>query len=91
MLTALGVKRWPRSAYQLPFGPRPAPRSLAGYLENQVAAAYPASSRWTTRGCGPGAPGRRGPALRATTRLGGLWRFPDDLWPGRVGAPSASP
>ena len=80
MLTSLGVKPVAaRAAYQLPFpvhGTRAAV-SLAGYLENQVAAAYlglvalddPRLRAW-------GAAQAQACALRATTWLGRTTAFP---------------
>ncbi len=89
MLTSLGVKPVAaRAAYQLPFpvhGTRAA-ISLAGYLENQVAAAYlglvalddPRLRAW-------GAAQAQACALRATTWLGRTTAFPG------LGAAPAAP
>ena len=96
MLTSLGVKPVAaRAAYQLPFPVHgtSAAISLAGYLENQVAAAYlgvvalddPRLRAW-------GAGQARACALRATTWLGRTAAFPG-LTSGSAPAarPSASP
>jgi hypothetical protein len=96
MLTSLGVKPVPaQAAYQLPFpvhGTRAA-ISLAGYLENQVAAAYlgivalddPRLRAWGARQV-------QACALRATTWLGRTTAFPG-LTSGRAAParPTASP
>ena len=96
MLTALGVKPVAaQPAYQLPFpvhGTRAA-ISLAGYLENQVAAAYlgivalddPRLRVW-------GAGQARACALRATTWLGRTAAFPGlTSGPAASARPSVSP
>ena len=97
MLTSLGVRPVAaQPAYQLPFpvhGTRAA-ISLAGYLENRVAAAYlgivalddPRLRAW-------GAAQARACALRATTWLGRTTAFPGlPSAPGRATPrPSASP
>jgi hypothetical protein len=86
MLTSLGVKPVAaKAAYQMPFpvhGTRAA-ISLAGYLENQVAAAYlgivalddPRLRAW-------GAGQAQACALRATTWLGRTTAFPGLVHPG---------
>ena len=97
MLITLGARPVAaRAAYQLPFpvhGTRAA-ISLAGYLENRVAAAYlgivalddPGLRAW-------GAAQARGCALRATAWLGRTMAFPGlPAGPGTAAArPSASP
>ena len=94
MLTSLGVKPVAaQAAYRLPFpvhGPGAA-ISLAGYLENQVAAAYlgvvalddPRLRAW-------GAGQAQACALRATTWLGRTMAFPGlTSWPGAPASPAA--
>jgi hypothetical protein len=96
MLTSLGIKpEAAQPAYQLPFPARGtgAAISLAGYLENQVAAAYlgivalddPRLRTW-------GARQAQACALRATTWLGRTAAFPG-LTSGSAASPrpSASP
>lgn len=86
MLTSLGVKPVAaKAAYRLPFPVHGthAAVSLAGYLENQVAAAYlgivalddPRLRAW-------GAGQAQGCALRATTWLGRTTAFPGLVHPG---------
>jgi hypothetical protein len=96
MLTALGVRPVAaQAAYQLPFPVHGtgAAISLAGYLENQVAAAYLGvvaldDSRLRTWGAGQA----QACALRATTWLGRTAAFPGlTAGPAASARPSASP